>query len=161
MCVAPDPHSHHGTYPSGVICEDPRQFVPATGQAWTSLSDLLSSRKHSFQRDEEDERISFIHTEPAFGINQTRMRLASSVPEAQLTTSDPDRDGRRILCLGLRSVHISPPARPSERAQDPAQSNSHLAPSRPCQTQQWAPLTAVLRYILDVVESTQSASVFV
>lgn len=53
------------------ICEDPRQFVPASGQSWTTLAELQSSRTTSLLRDDEDSRITFIQTEPAFGINQT------------------------------------------------------------------------------------------
>lgn len=57
---------------SGPICEDPRQWVPASGQAWTSLADLGSKSKHSLLPDKEDVRISHIVTEPAFAIGQTR-----------------------------------------------------------------------------------------
>ncbi|AFR97789.2 hydrolase [Cryptococcus neoformans C23] len=53
------------------ICEDPRQWVPASGQAWTSLADLGSKSKHSLLPDKEDVRISHIITEPAFAIGQT------------------------------------------------------------------------------------------
>ena len=54
------------------ICEDPRQYVPASGQSWTSLSELSFTRKHDLVRDEGDDRIGYIHTTPGFGINQTR-----------------------------------------------------------------------------------------
>ncbi|WWD16304.1 hypothetical protein CI109_100730 [Kwoniella shandongensis] len=53
------------------ICEDPRQFVPASGQAWSSLAELSSSSKHTLLPDSEDERDCLIQTEPGFGINQT------------------------------------------------------------------------------------------
>lgn len=55
-----------------MICEDPRQFVPESGQSWTNLSDLGQNRTQSLLRDKEDDRISLIQTEPPFGINQTR-----------------------------------------------------------------------------------------
>lgn len=55
-----------------MICEDPRQAVPATGQTWTSLTELSSSRRNTILQDVEDERVQFILTEPAFAINQTR-----------------------------------------------------------------------------------------
>ncbi|KAK1927792.1 hypothetical protein DB88DRAFT_507865 [Papiliotrema laurentii] len=61
-----------------VICDDPRQFVPPTGQSWTSLSDLQQSRTHEVKRDEEDHRVSFIHTTPGFGINQTPILLETA-----------------------------------------------------------------------------------
>ncbi|WVQ79136.1 hypothetical protein IAT38_001231 [Cryptococcus sp. DSM 104549] len=53
------------------ICEDPRQFVPESGQAWSSLAELGSSSKHSLLPDKEDARVNHIQTEPPFGINQT------------------------------------------------------------------------------------------
>ncbi|WWC66731.1 uncharacterized protein I206_100636 [Kwoniella pini CBS 10737] len=53
------------------ICEDPRQFIPSTGQEWTNLYDLGQDRKHVLLQDEIDERISFISVEPGFAINQT------------------------------------------------------------------------------------------
>ncbi len=61
----------------GVICEDPRQFVPDSGQGWTTLSDLMESRTHKLTPDKEDARVRFIHTEPAFGINQTRRSVSA------------------------------------------------------------------------------------
>ncbi|ODN76721.1 hypothetical protein L202_05346 [Cryptococcus amylolentus CBS 6039] len=57
--------------PDCPICEDPRQYVPVTGQEWTSLAELGSGRKHILQPDEEDARINHIMTEPGFAINQT------------------------------------------------------------------------------------------
>lgn len=57
---------------TGPVCEDPRQFVPESGQTFTSLSELSSTRDHHVTPDKQDSRISFISTEPPFGINQTR-----------------------------------------------------------------------------------------
>jgi hypothetical protein len=56
-----------------VICNDPRQAVPASGQAWTTLAEMGGGMKNTLIRDWEDGRISFIGTEPGFGIHQTRM----------------------------------------------------------------------------------------
>ncbi len=75
MSVHVSPQFHPILIPlceTGPICENPRQFVPASGQSWTSLSKLGSTRTHSLLRDDQDGRITFIQTEPAFGINQTR-----------------------------------------------------------------------------------------
>ncbi|WVR03655.1 hypothetical protein IAU60_000650 [Kwoniella sp. DSM 27419] len=63
-----------------VICADPRQAVPASGQEWTSLSSLArDGRKHRLLVDDEDERISMIVTEPGFAINQTPILVETSV----------------------------------------------------------------------------------
>ncbi|TID17031.1 hypothetical protein E6O75_ATG09797 [Venturia nashicola] len=53
------------------ICDDPRQYVPPTGQAWTSLSKLRESGfKNVWKRDEVDEMIWFVTSEPKIGIGQ-------------------------------------------------------------------------------------------
>ena len=57
---------------AGLICNDPRQFVPDAGQSWTSLAQLSGDRKNRLLVDKEDRRVTFIQTEPGFGINQTR-----------------------------------------------------------------------------------------
>lgn len=55
-----------------MICEDPRQAVPPTGQTWTSLTQLSSSRRNTILEDTDDHRVKFIGTEAGFAINQTR-----------------------------------------------------------------------------------------
>ena len=58
------------------ICLDPRQFVPPTGQAWTSLSKLRSAGHHNaFERDPINPHIWSIWTEPKFAIGQRAMLL--------------------------------------------------------------------------------------
>ncbi|ORY29341.1 hypothetical protein BCR39DRAFT_532414 [Naematelia encephala] len=63
---------------SCVICEDPRQFVPASGQSWSSLAELGETRTQRLTEDQEDGRIKFIHTEPGFGINQTPILIETN-----------------------------------------------------------------------------------
>lgn len=46
------------------ICDDPRQFTPPTGQAFTTLGEMLSSPagyQNVFETYEKDDRITFIH----------------------------------------------------------------------------------------------------
>ncbi|KAF7193499.1 hypothetical protein HII31_05173 [Pseudocercospora fuligena] len=54
------------------ICDDPRQFVPPTGQAWTSLAEMRSSGKYknTVKRDEVETRMFSIFSEPKFAIGQ-------------------------------------------------------------------------------------------
>lgn len=61
------------------ICLDPRQFVPATGQSWTSLR-KLAEEKHTNKivADQQDERVCFILTEPSTGIGQTPILIKTS-----------------------------------------------------------------------------------
>ncbi|KAL4949730.1 beta-lactamase-like protein [Aspergillus filifer] len=63
------------TVPSNCkICDDPRQFVPLTGQAWTTLSTLWTppeKYKNIFTPDPvHGERLISIHTEPRVAIGQ-------------------------------------------------------------------------------------------
>lgn len=57
------------------ICDDPRQFVPPSGQSWTTLSGLKKDYKNRWQRDSVDPRIWSIWTEPKFGIGQRCLLL--------------------------------------------------------------------------------------
>ncbi|KAF2187751.1 hypothetical protein K469DRAFT_725218 [Zopfia rhizophila CBS 207.26] len=54
---------------------DPRQYVPATGQAWTSLAQEKDKHKNEFIQDKADERIWFITTEPKLGIGERAILL--------------------------------------------------------------------------------------
>ena len=44
--------------------QDPRQFVPPSGQSWTTLSDLQKSHENKWQQDPHDPRVTCIWTEP-------------------------------------------------------------------------------------------------
>ncbi|KAF3051562.1 hypothetical protein E8E11_010085 [Didymella keratinophila] len=46
------------------ICLDPRQYVPAHGQTWTSLNVSQDTQKNEFKTDEHDPRIHYITTAP-------------------------------------------------------------------------------------------------
>ncbi|KAH6638237.1 hypothetical protein C7974DRAFT_451534 [Boeremia exigua] len=46
------------------ICLDPRQYVPAHGQTWTSLNAAQDTQKNEFHTDEQDPRIHYITTKP-------------------------------------------------------------------------------------------------
>ncbi|KDQ06584.1 hypothetical protein BOTBODRAFT_39495 [Botryobasidium botryosum FD-172 SS1] len=67
--IAPAPHKCR-------VCEDPRQFVPATGQEWTTYQKLLDAdTKNKFMPIDEDDRIVRILTDPGVGISQTPIIL--------------------------------------------------------------------------------------
>lgn len=46
------------------ICDDPRQYVPAAGQSWSSLNNETGKQKNAFETDEKDPRIHYITTKP-------------------------------------------------------------------------------------------------
>jgi hypothetical protein len=44
--------------------KDPRQYIPATGQAWTSLKAEAGKHETKWKQDEHDKRIWSIWAEP-------------------------------------------------------------------------------------------------
>jgi glyoxylase-like metal-dependent hydrolase (beta-lactamase superfamily II) len=78
------------TYPSA---QDPRQFVPATGQTWTSLSASQGLQKNIFETHDLDPRIHFITTKP--------------IPAADLPASTTP--ATRQLGIGQRAILIQTP----------------------------------------------------
>ncbi|CAD6594018.1 MAG: hypothetical protein ASARMPRED_008372 [Alectoria sarmentosa] len=50
------------------ICDDPRQFVPASGQSWTTLTELKASHKNKWLQDSKDPHVWSIWTEPKVGL---------------------------------------------------------------------------------------------
>jgi len=57
------------------ICNDPRQYIPATGQAWTSLKAEAGKHETKWKQDEHDKRIWSIWAEPKLGIGQRALLL--------------------------------------------------------------------------------------
>ncbi|MCJ1361162.1 hypothetical protein MMC16_000260 [Acarospora aff. strigata] len=57
------------------ICDDPRQFVPPSGQSFTTLAEMKGKYKNKWQQDSVDKRIWSIWTEPKFGIGQRAILL--------------------------------------------------------------------------------------
>src|SRR5271157_1978805 len=54
--------------PACPICTDERQYVPASGQAWTTLEALRKTHSNKFRRLAGG--LTTIETTPAFGIGQ-------------------------------------------------------------------------------------------
>lgn len=61
---------------SCLICEEERQYVPPSGQAWTTLDKL--ARSHAFALRREGELIG-IGSSPSFGIGQRALLVRSPV----------------------------------------------------------------------------------
>lgn len=79
------------------ICLDPRQWVPPTGQKWTSIRQILGNNvKTNFEPSEFDERVIRLNNDPPVGIAQTRMwrsslsarKLISSIIAILLSTPE-------------------------------------------------------------------------
>ncbi|OIW26003.1 metallo-beta-lactamase family protein [Coniochaeta ligniaria NRRL 30616] len=72
-CGTQYPVTDHAQRSTCLICDDPRQYVPPTGQSFTTLRDLTLSPQayhNDFTPYSEDDRLISIHTVPKFAIGQ-------------------------------------------------------------------------------------------
>ncbi|KAI9744408.1 MAG: hypothetical protein M1818_001937 [Claussenomyces sp. TS43310] len=60
------------------VCDDPRQFVPPSGQSFTTLASLQSDYKNKHEPFPMDDRFTSIWTEPKFGIGQRCILIKTS-----------------------------------------------------------------------------------
>ncbi|KAF2154667.1 hypothetical protein K461DRAFT_319196 [Myriangium duriaei CBS 260.36] len=60
------------------ICEDPRQFIPASGQAWTSLRRERGRHKNEWKQDSHDDRIWSLYADPKLGIGERAILIKTS-----------------------------------------------------------------------------------
>ncbi|OAA70421.1 metallo-beta-lactamase family protein [Cordyceps fumosorosea ARSEF 2679] len=56
--------------PTCRMCDEPRQFVPPSGQSWTTLARMQSSYRNEIKQDDVDGRIWSIFSSPQFAIGQ-------------------------------------------------------------------------------------------
>ncbi|KAL5376354.1 hypothetical protein DPSP01_010580 [Paraphaeosphaeria sporulosa] len=76
------------------ICDDPRQYVPPSGQQWTSLNNERSSQKNEFTTDPHDPRIHYITTTPTA---PSRTTMPAGLSESTSTTKQLGIGERAIL----------------------------------------------------------------
>ncbi|KEQ91625.1 hypothetical protein AUEXF2481DRAFT_32806, partial [Aureobasidium subglaciale EXF-2481] len=67
------------------ICDDPRQYIPATGQAWTSLKAEAGKHETKWKQDEHDKRIWSIWAEP----KRDRRKLHLGIGQRALLLQTP------------------------------------------------------------------------
>ncbi|KAK3720846.1 hypothetical protein LTR37_003509 [Vermiconidia calcicola] len=94
------------------ICDDPRQFVPPSGQTWTSLAQMREQYKNNFHQAKNEERMWSIVTEPKFGIGQRCVLLQT--PEGNvlwdcITYLDSETVETIKAKGGLKAIVISHP----------------------------------------------------
>ncbi|KAF2636593.1 hypothetical protein P280DRAFT_408934 [Massarina eburnea CBS 473.64] len=75
------------------ICDDPRQYVPPTGQTWTSLNECAQTQHNECTTDAHDPRIHYISTLP---------KVAAELPPGLADTTTT----RKQLGIGQRSILI-------------------------------------------------------
>jgi hypothetical protein len=88
------------------ICEDERQYVPESGQAWTTLDELRETH-HAVVRDEIDGLLG-IGCEPSFAIGQRALLAGRVLWDCQALLNDEIVDAIRA-CGGLDAIAISHP----------------------------------------------------
>lgn len=52
------------------MCNEPRQFVPPSGQSWTTLGKMQGQYKNEFKQDDTDGRIWSVFSRPQYAIGQ-------------------------------------------------------------------------------------------
>ena len=91
------------------VCEDPRQYVPVSGQAWTTLEELRSAHTNAIIREGE---LIGIGTRPKFAIGQRALLVpagSSNVLWDCVTLLDEMTAGEIESRGGLRAIAISHP----------------------------------------------------
>ena len=97
------------------ICEDPRQFVPESGQAWTSLGEMRRlGRWTNIVREIIPRRVFSLTTAPKFGIGQRCIFVKGEIEEGNvlwdcLPFLDEDTVNWIELQGGLTAIAISHP----------------------------------------------------
>jgi hypothetical protein len=91
------------------ICEDPRQYVPESGQAWTTWEELRSGHTNAVRAEGS---LTGIGTEPRFAIGQRALLVPhgdSNVLWDCITLLDEQTASAVAARGGLRAVAISHP----------------------------------------------------
>jgi hypothetical protein len=91
------------------ICEDPRQYVPETGQAWTTLEELRSGHSNAVRPEGS---LTGIGTEPRFAIGQRALLVPhgpSNILWDCITLLDDETAAVVEARGGLRAIAISHP----------------------------------------------------
>ncbi|KAJ4287930.1 hypothetical protein N0V90_011945 [Kalmusia sp. IMI 367209] len=75
------------------ICDDPRQYVPPTGQQWTSLVSESTLQVNEFNTDPHDSRIHYITTKP---VQPSSTQMPAGLSDSTTT--------RKQLGIGERAI---------------------------------------------------------
>lgn len=94
------------------VCSDARQFVPATGQSFTTLADMSREHRNELTPYSGDPRLVFIETAPKFGIGQRAVLVRSAGGNVLwdcIALLDEDTMERIKAIGGLKAIVISHP----------------------------------------------------
>ena len=96
--------------PSCPICEDERQWVPETGQRWTSLATLMGDHRNEVR--EEEPGLVGVGIEPEFAIGQRALLVETSVGNVlwdMVPLCTDDAVGEIVRRGGAAAIAISHP----------------------------------------------------
>ncbi|KAK7415065.1 hypothetical protein QQZ08_012453 [Neonectria magnoliae] len=94
------------------VCDDPRQFVPASGQSFTTLQDVAKTHRNEFTPCASDPRITFIATTPKLAIGQRAVLVrtpAGNVLWDCISLLDADTVAAIQRRGGLEAIVVSHP----------------------------------------------------
>lgn len=95
------------------ICDDPRQFVPQSGQAWTTLAKLKAAgHRNQWKQFDGDERFWSVYTEPKVAIGQRAILVKTPLGNVLwdcITFLDAETIERINGMGGLAAIVISHP----------------------------------------------------
>lgn len=94
------------------ICDDPRQFVPASGQSFTTLSEVKKTHANEFTPCATDPRLTFISSTPKFAIGQRAILVQTSAGNVLwdcISLLDEATIARIEKLGGLKAIVISHP----------------------------------------------------
>lgn len=94
------------------ICDDPRQFVPPSGQSFSTLEELGKTHRNEFTPCPADPRLTFISSTPKLAIGQRAILIQT--PEGNIlwdciSLLDEETISRIQALGGLRAMVISHP----------------------------------------------------
>ncbi|KAK0731352.1 beta-lactamase-like protein [Lasiosphaeris hirsuta] len=95
------------------ICDDPRQYVPPSGQSFSTLADLRANHRNEFHPNHRDPRLISIVTTPKFAIGQRAILIRTQSGQNVLWDCVTLLDGNTIAEInklgGLHAIVISHP----------------------------------------------------
>jgi hypothetical protein len=109
ICVTCGVQHAEAAPPRCPICEDPRQYVPESGQEWTTLEQLRSGHANAIRPEGE---LTGIGTEPKFAIGQRALLVPAgdgNVLWDCITLLDDETAEEVERRGGLRAIAISHP----------------------------------------------------
>ncbi|KAH6884838.1 beta-lactamase-like protein [Thelonectria olida] len=111
-CGTQFPTANRAHVKTCLICDDPRQFVPASGQSFTTLEDVRKAHSNEFTPCATDSRLTFISSTPKFAIGQRAILVQSSTGNILwdcISLLDVETVAKIEALGGLKAIVISHP----------------------------------------------------